>query len=138
MPNQTSWKDYHTVTPYLVVADVSRLIEFLKGAFGGTERIRVPRADGSIMHAEVALGDSIVMMGEPTGQIGLMPAGIFLRVEDCDARLTAAHLAAGGHIVPFPGANRPSQRRRTLRRRQRSLRKHLVAGDSACKAPPAG
>jgi PhnB protein len=101
MPEQTSWKNYRTVTPYLIVNDVARLIEFLTTAFGAKERMRVPRGDGSIMHAEVAIGDSIVMMGEPTEQFGAMPAGIFLRVEDCDAAYRAA-LAAGATSVSEP------------------------------------
>src|SRR4051812_26248963 len=94
-------KTYHTVTPYLVVKDVARLIEFLVAAFGAKERIRLPRADGTIMHAEVTIGDSIVMMGEPTGEIGLMPASLYLRVEDADAAYSAA-IAAGGRSVAGP------------------------------------
>src|SRR5689334_6106967 len=62
MSDQANPKPYHTVTPYLVVHDVARLIEFLKQAFGATERMRLPRPDGSVMHAEVTIGDSIVMM----------------------------------------------------------------------------
>ena len=94
-------KDYHTVTPYLIVENVARLIEFLREAFGGTERIRVPRADGSVMHAEVQIGDSIVAMGEPTGTVKAMPASIFLRVQDADAAYLKA-LQAGGTSVSEP------------------------------------
>jgi hypothetical protein len=82
MSDEMNPKAYHTVTPYLVVRDVPRLLKFLAEAFGAVERIRVPRADGSVMHAEVSLGDSIVMMGEPTGDVGPMPASIFLHVDD--------------------------------------------------------
>jgi uncharacterized glyoxalase superfamily protein PhnB len=101
MPQQTSWKDYRTVTPYLIVPDVGRLIDFLTAAFGATERIRLPRADGSIMHAEVTIGDSIVMMGEPNARFGPMPASIFLRVDDCDAAYHRA-LEAGATSVAQP------------------------------------
>ena len=94
-------QDYHTVTPYLVVDDVARLIAFITEAFGGRERIRLPRADGSVMHAEVIIGDSIVMMGEPTGAIGVMRASIYLRVADADASYRRA-LAAGATSVGEP------------------------------------
>jgi PhnB protein len=101
MSSETVEKTYQTVTPYLVVKDVARLIKFLVEAFDARERIRLPRADGSVMHAEVVIGDSIVMMGEPTGDIGLMPASIYLRVDDADASYARA-IAAGGTSVAEP------------------------------------
>lgn len=76
--------EYRTVTPYLVVPNVGRLIEFLTAAFDARERMRMPRPDGSVMHAEVEIGDSIVMMGEPTAQWPAMPGSIYLTVTDCD------------------------------------------------------
>lgn len=98
MSDDVSPKAYHTVTPYLIVPDVPRLLQFLVEAFGAVERVRVPRADGSVMHAEVAIGDSIVMMGEPTEKISPMPASIFLRVDDADVAYRQA-LQAGGASV---------------------------------------
>ena len=94
-------KPYHTVTPYLVVHDVARLIEFLKQAFGATERMRLPRPDGSVMHAEVTIGDSIVMMGEPMGGMGPVPGAIFLRVSDADDAYRKA-LQAGATSISEP------------------------------------
>jgi PhnB protein len=94
-------KTYRTVTPYLIVPDVPRLLQFLVEAFGASERIRLPRADGSVMHAEVAIGDSIVMMGEPTDKTGPMPASIYLRVDDADVAYHKA-LEAGGTSVSEP------------------------------------
>jgi uncharacterized glyoxalase superfamily protein PhnB len=76
---------YHTVTPYLLVDGVADLVVFLVQAFGGREVCRLDRDDGSVMHVEVELGDSIVMMGEPTSQFEAMPAALYLYVEDCDA-----------------------------------------------------
>ncbi|MBI3327919.1 MAG: VOC family protein [Nitrospinae bacterium] len=75
---------YHSVTPYLAVQGVPKLIEFLKQAFDATEVLRMPRPDGSIMHAEVKIGDSIVMMGEPMGEFQPMPASLYLYVGDSD------------------------------------------------------
>jgi PhnB protein len=101
MAEGTAKQDYHTVTPYLVVHDVARLIEFLTTAFGAVERLRLPRPDGSVMHAEVSIGDSVVMMGEPMPGMEPMPGAIFLRVADADAAYRAA-LAAGATSVSEP------------------------------------
>jgi PhnB protein len=92
---------YHTVTPYLVVHGVPRLIDFLRQAFGATELIRAPRPDGSIMHAEVAIGDSRVMMGEPTAPSPPMPSCVHLYVVDTDALYHLA-LQAGATSLREP------------------------------------
>lgn len=55
---------YHTVTPYLIVEGASRLIEFLNRAFDAHLISQMPDQDGSIMHAEVRIGDSKIMLGE--------------------------------------------------------------------------
>lgn len=92
---------YHTVTPYLIVDGVARLLEFLSQAFGAKERIMLYRNDGSVMHAEVQIGDSVVMMGEPTKEFGPMPSSIYLHVSDCDAVYRRA-LQAGSTSVREP------------------------------------
>jgi PhnB protein len=76
---------FHAVTPYLMVARVPRLLDFLAKAFDAQEIFRLHRADGSTGHAEVRIGDSMVMLGEPTGPFGPMPAQVYLYVDDCDA-----------------------------------------------------
>jgi PhnB protein len=101
MPSAEISKTYRTVTPYLIVQNVPRLLQFVTEAFGATERIRLPRPDGSVMHAEVQIGDSIIMMGEPNGKVSPMPASIFLRVDDADAAYQKA-LQAGGTSVSEP------------------------------------
>src|SRR5260370_13911929 len=65
---------YHSVTPYLVVPGIAKLIDFLKQAFGATELERFARPDGTVQHAEIKIGDSIVMMGEPQDASKAMPA----------------------------------------------------------------
>ena len=75
---------FHTVTPYLVVQGVPRLVDFLKGAFDAQEIMRMPRPDGTIMHAEVRIGDSVVMMGEAMGDFKPMPGSLYLYVADTD------------------------------------------------------
>jgi PhnB protein len=92
---------YHTVTSYLVVRDVPRLIEFVRQAFGATEVTRAARPDGSIMHAEVMVGDSRVMMGEPASGSPPMPACLHLYVVDTDALYHLA-LQAGATSLREP------------------------------------
>ncbi|NNG17372.1 MAG: VOC family protein [Gemmatimonadales bacterium] len=92
---------YHTVTPYLMVDGVIDLLSYLGEAFDAHEELRLQRPDGSIMHAEVRIGDSRVMMGEPLGEFGPMPASIYLYVSDCDA-VYAKAIQAGGISVMEP------------------------------------
>jgi PhnB protein len=92
---------YHTVTPYLVVQGVPRLIDFLKRAFDAREIMRMPRPDGTIMHAEVRLGDSAVMMGEAMGEFKPMPGSMYLYVDDTDATYQRA-LQAGATSTMEP------------------------------------
>jgi|ERR1051326_89828 PhnB protein len=75
----------HSLTPYLTVPDAARLIEFLKTAFDGIERARIVRPDRTVLHAQVRVGDSLVMIGEPQGQWKPMPCVLYLYVPDADA-----------------------------------------------------
>jgi PhnB protein len=93
---------YHSVTPYLVVENVPKLIDFLRQVFGATETeppMRTP--DGRVMHAEVTIGDSVIMMGEPTGEWKAMPATLYVYVETVDAAYRRA-LAAGAISMMEP------------------------------------
>ena len=56
---------YHTATPYLIVNGGTRAIEFYKQAFGATEVLRMPGPGGKVMHAEVQIGDSRIMLESP-------------------------------------------------------------------------
>jgi PhnB protein len=76
---------YHSVTPYLTVQGAAKLIDFLKQAFEAQEIERLTRPDGAIGHAEVRIGDSIVMMGEAGGEWTPMPGALYLYVNDVDA-----------------------------------------------------
>ena len=88
---------YHTVTPHLMVRGTARLIDFLKEAFGAQETYRVPGPEG-IMHAEVKIGDSVLMMADAMGGYEPMPMVLFLYVEDADAVYKRA-LQAGGTSI---------------------------------------
>lgn len=92
---------YHTVTPYLIVRDVSGLIDFLQQAFTAEQVSIMRRPDGRIMHAEVRIGDSRVMMGEASGDFAPMPAMLHLYLEEVDAVYRRA-LAAGATSLREP------------------------------------
>ncbi len=85
---------YRTVTPYLVVEGATAVLDFVRQAFGATEKFRMETPDGSIGHAEVQIGDSMVMVGSAGPETPAMPAMIHLYVDDCDATYEQA-LAAG-------------------------------------------
>ncbi len=85
---------YHTVTPYLVVPNAERAIEFMIKAFGGKEVRRHSMPDGSVAHGEVVIGDSMVMIGNAGDQYAARQAAIHLYVEDVDAAYRKA-IAAG-------------------------------------------
>jgi PhnB protein len=91
---------YTTVTPSITVKDAPKVIEFYKKAFGATERARMPGPDGKIMHAEIQIGNSIIMMndevmGSRSAQtIGGSPVSFYVYVEDADAAFKKA-IAAG-------------------------------------------
>ncbi len=76
---------FHSVTPYLTVPDARRLIEFLKEAFAGIERSIILRPDGTVLNAQMRLGDSLLMVGEPQGQWKPRPSMLYLYVADVDA-----------------------------------------------------
>src|ERR1700730_16128501 len=92
---------FHTVTPYLVVTGVARLLEFLKEAFDGEETIRAADKDGVINHAAVRIGDSMVEMGEAGGQWKAMPAGLSLYVKNSDETYRRA-IQAGAESLYEP------------------------------------
>lgn len=92
---------YHTVTPVLTVHNAAKLIEFLKQAFDAKEVYRLAGPDGTVMHAEVNIGDSMVMVGEATDQWKPTSATIALYVENADAWYGRA-IRAGATSVREP------------------------------------
>ncbi len=88
---------FHTITPYLVVQEVDKLIDFLKKAFGAKERLRHKRPDGTTGHAEVTIGDSILMMGGAGDSAKAMPATIYMYVNHVDETYKQAVQAAPNH-----------------------------------------
>jgi PhnB protein len=98
---------HHTVTPALTLDDAVKAIEWYKKALGAEEMSRAVGPDGKILHAEVRIGDSRIMLndammsGRGPKAIGGSPASIWLYVEDCDALFNRA-VAAGAQV--FGGA----------------------------------
>ncbi len=99
---------YHSLTPSLIVRDASRAIEFYKKVFGAEETLRLAMPDGSIAHAEVRIGDSILMLADESPQwgtrspesIGGSGSGIMLYVEDVDAVFRRAIENGASEVSP--------------------------------------
>jgi PhnB protein len=92
---------YHTVTPYLIIGGANKVIEFLKRTFDAKELERMETPDGRVMHAEIIVGDSRIMVGEPGGNYQAMPAGLYVYVSDVDAVYRKA-IEAGGTSLSEP------------------------------------
>ena len=92
---------YHNVQPYLTVADADALMEFTIKALGAKEKVRMPGPDGKLAHGEVDIGDSVIMMGQPQPGAKLMPAMIYLYVDDTDGTYKRA-LSAGAKSLEEP------------------------------------
>ena len=94
---------HHTVTPQLTLDNAAQAIDWYKKALGADEISRAVGPDGKIMHAEIRIGDSRIMLndammgGKGPRAIGGSPASLWLYVEDCDALFNRA-VAAGGQI----------------------------------------
>jgi PhnB protein len=97
---------YTSVAPYLFVDGAIEAIDFYKRAFGASERLRMDMPGGRIAHAELEIGDSVLMIGDPVPQASLKPpkevgattVGLFMYVEDVDAAFQRA-LDAGATVV---------------------------------------
>lgn len=93
---------YHSVTPYLIVNGAARAIDFYKFAFGATELMRMPGPHDRVMHAELKIGDSIIMLAdEPESgehksaqSLGGSPVSLMIYIEDVDKVFSRA-LSAG-------------------------------------------
>ena len=99
---------YHTVTPYLYVNGAEKAIEFYTKAFGAKERLRMPGPGGTIGHAELEIGDSVVMLAEESEMIGNRSpqtlggtaSSILLYVDDVDEMFKRAIDAGATELRP--------------------------------------
>ncbi len=95
------------ITPYIVVRPATQFIEFLKAAFHATERMRMPAPDGSVMHAEMAIGNGAIELSDGNEQYPTAPAAIHLYVDDPDATYQRT-LQAGSNSFYAPTDDHPS------------------------------
>jgi PhnB protein len=96
---------YHTATPYLIISNAAKAIEFYKEVFGAKELTRLPMPSGQVGHAEIQIGDSRIMLADEFPEwdarspetVGGSPVIIALYVEDVDAVVSRA-VAAGAKL----------------------------------------
>jgi uncharacterized glyoxalase superfamily protein PhnB len=105
---------YTTVSPYLIVDDASALIEFLAGVFDAEELRRFPDESGRIMHAEMRIGDSVVMVADSIEDWPASPAQIHVYVADVDETYRRA-LDAGATKVQEPVQKQDEDKRGGVR-----------------------
>ncbi len=102
-------KGYHTVTPGLAVRNADQAMDFYKKAFGAKEKGRMPDPDGKIMHAELQIGNSYIMLGEENPQMNNpspqslngTPVGLYIYVKDADKVLNQAIKAGATVTMPM-------------------------------------
>ena len=103
MAQRQKWKPaaYPSLSPYLVVAGAQKVIDFAEAVFGATVLRRYDRPDGAIMHAEVRIDDSVLMLKDPAEGYPPVPSMVHLYVSDVD-RVFEKALAAGASEVEAP------------------------------------
>jgi len=98
---------FHSVTPHLIFDDSARALDWYTKAFGAKEISRAVGPDGKIMHAELQIGNSRLMLNDAMGggrsikDVGGSPVGFWIYVDDCDALFNRA-VSAGGQVPPGP------------------------------------
>jgi PhnB protein len=100
MSTQTR-EGFSTVTPYLTVSDAAQLLEFVGRIFGAEQTFVARRPDGSVQHAEVRIGDSMVMVGQANDLWKARPSTIYVYVDDPDATYRQA-VEAGAKSLAAP------------------------------------
>jgi PhnB protein len=99
---------YHTVTPYLTIKGAAKAIDFYKSIFGASERTRMETPDGRIGHAEIQIGDAVVMLSDEWPEMGHSgpaafggsPVALHIYLDDVDA--TAERAVAAGATMKQP------------------------------------
>lgn len=113
MPAQLAVPVSRTATPYLIVKDAARAIEFYKRAFGAVEVVRLEGADGRVAHCEIKIGDASILLADEWEGVGATspsalrgsPVIIHLLVDDVDA-IGKRAINAGAEVI-FPVADQP-------------------------------
>lgn len=114
MPQAYKPSGYNSVSPYLVVADANATIDFLQKAFDAVEIRRFAGPDGRVMHAEVRIDDTVLMLADGSPGWPAIPAHVHVYVADVDESYRRA-LAAGGFSVQEPVKKEDADRRGGVR-----------------------
>ena len=102
-------KGYHTITPNIVIRDAARAIDFYKKAFGAEETMRMPGPGGKVVHAELKIGDSIVMLADEMPEMGSKspkayggsPVNFYVYLGNVDAAWKRAVDAGAKVVMPL-------------------------------------
>lgn len=100
--------NYPRVSPYLIIDDAASAIDFITTVFGGKERFRLPAPNGKVGHAEIEIGDSLLMLADEAPEMGALsprtvggsPVTLCIYVEDADATIEAARQAGAKVLRP--------------------------------------
>jgi PhnB protein len=98
---------HYTVTPHLIFDKAAEAIDWYKKALGAEQVARADGPDGKIIHAEIRIGNSLIMLNDAMGggksakAYGGSPISLWLYVEDCDKLFNRA-VSAGGQVAPGP------------------------------------
>ncbi len=92
---------FHTVTPFLIVSGVEKLLDFMNAAFNAETSFVMKDPEGKVMHATAKIGDSILMLADANDKMEAMPCMLYLYVEDTDS-VYAQAVAAGGQSLREP------------------------------------
>lgn len=111
MPVRPIPEGYHTATPYLIIGGAAEAIEFYQGVFGAAELFRMPGPDGRIAHAEIKIGDSVIMLADEVLDMGYRSprslggssVSLLLYVEDVDT--VFRHALRAGALALRPVTN---------------------------------
>jgi PhnB protein len=100
---------YHSITPYLILDNATGALDYYKRAFGAIETVRMPAPGGKVGHAEILIGDSVVMLADESPQMGAKsaksiggsPVSLMIYVENVDEQFPKALAAGGKELRPL-------------------------------------
>ncbi|GAB7037094.1 MULTISPECIES: VOC family protein [Catenuloplanes] len=107
--SSTQPSGYTTVAPWIVTSDTGRLLDFIAAVFDGVEMGRVPLEDGTIGHAEIRVGDTVLLAFDRKPDWPVMPSLLRVFVADADATIERA-VAAGASVITAPATQAFGQR----------------------------
>src|ERR1043166_4284081 len=91
---------YQQIMPYIIVSNAAGFMSFLENVFDATEKFKMMRDENTIAHAEMMIGESVVMLADATEQAEARTAGMFIYVEDADGTYHEALAEGGTSIMP--------------------------------------